>query len=70
MYEKICVVLKNTKSGVQKSAKNISGGKSGNSPYHHSSSVLRRGKLKKNCLYFSLAEVIKFLANDGIWDLR
>ncbi len=71
MYEKICVVRKkSTKSGVQKSAKNISGGKSGNSPYHHSSSVLRRGKFKKNCLYFSLADVIPFFANDDIGDLR
>jgi hypothetical protein len=60
MYDKICVVRKKTtKSGVQKSANNISSGKSGNSPYHHSSSNLRGGKFRNPPIARNLSDLMK-----------
>jgi hypothetical protein len=45
--EKIRFVRIKSKSGVLKSAKNISGGKSGSLPHHHFSSELRGDKFKR-----------------------
>jgi hypothetical protein len=53
------------KSGVQKSAKYISGGKSGKSLHHHSSSGLRGGDISSDyynfLIFFSYAASFNFV---------